>query len=88
MIIKEVMYAPGAAKQVIHKFNNDYNTSISYIKTEVLEGTPFVHIDLDDTHPSLIFKFGFLLGELQNYLEAKGEQFLPLKTYPLPPKKD
>ncbi|NDV70039.1 hypothetical protein [Dysgonomonas sp. 25] len=84
MKVKQIMYAPSATKQFIYKFNNENNTNISS-SSEILDGIPFVTVDLKETPPDLIFKFAYTLGSWQKALAQKGEFFLPLEDFPFPP---
>ena len=88
MLVTEMVYAPMATKQLIYKFNKEHKTNIEYVKTEYMDGTPFVTLDLNKTPSNLIFKFGYVLGEGQEYLATKGEELLPLKDYPFPSKEE
>ncbi|MBA6155206.1 hypothetical protein H3Z83_01525 [Tenacibaculum sp. S7007] len=85
MILKEIVYAPTAVKQLIYKFNNENLTKIEFIETEIMDGTPFVTMDFKDTPAELIYKFAYKLGSLQKYLAMKGDSWLPLDQYPFPP---
>ena len=85
MLIKNIVYAPTAAKQFIYKFNKEYSTNIRFVDREIIDGTPFVTIDFKNTSIGLIYKFAYELGGLQEHLSSKGEDWLPLDEYPFPP---
>ncbi len=85
MILKEIVYAPTAVKQLIYKFNKENLTKIEFIEAEIIDGTPFVTIDFKNTPADLIYKFGYKLGGIQEYLANKRDRWLPLDEYPFPP---
>ena len=83
MKVKEIMYAATATRQYTYKFNEEYNTNIE-VSSEVIDGSPFVYIDFDNTPPELIFKYSFQLGGIQEYLSINRKRILPIEDYPLP----
>jgi len=87
MKITEVMYSGIAVKQLAYSFNKEYFTDIT-IGIEMKEGNSFVTIDFGEMSKEMIFKFSFKLGKTQKHLMKTREFMLPIKQYPLPPKKE
>ncbi len=88
MKLRIIVYAPTAVEQFIYRFNRENITKIKFIKSEVIDGTPFVTIDDNNISKELLFDFAYRLGTLQKDLAVKGESWLPIKDYPFPPKED